>query len=366
MHNTPSSNSRIDPFTLWFEDNFRIDAKAKEHSSSFSGYTSEAINERVESNLVKGSDVVQTLVELYQHELDDLIETFKKLETIDADLLRELNVSKQGICEALKLRIDGLKDRYWSELFERFEKVTTKLTKNSRQRMLDTLTEHTHVDFTVSNAYAVVVWVLKNANHYFDDQLIECVERMTEKANIHNYSSNKKTFGDEAWRYCRKPSDLDRYKLDYRIVLERIGGLCDAYFHSDKGPNNLSKSAHHFIEDLRTVASNLGFDCTGYESTTLYDWESNKRYQFHCKDLRTNEECLLFEAKAFKNGNLHFFFSQAFILKLNVEFGRLKGWLKNSRDASSELNISLEDAVSCFNSNLQMHDTSCLKLSLAA
>jgi hypothetical protein len=149
-------------------------------------------------------------------------------------------------------------------------------------------------------------------------------------------------------------------------VLDGIGGLCGAYFETDKGPNNLSKRAHEFVEDLRTIATNLGFDCTGFESSETYEWESNKRYKFHCKDLRSNTECLLFEAKAFKNGNLHFFFNQDFILKLNVEFGRLKGWLKNTREASTELSITLEEAMSCFNSNLQLHDASCLKLGLAA
>lgn len=357
-----ASSSATNPFELWFKENFKIDAKENERSASFEGFSQEEINDKVASNLVKGGDVVQTLAELYQHELDELIETFKKLESIDGALLRELNVNKQGVCEALRLRVNHLKDRYWSELFDRFEKVTSRLTKNSRQKLLDTLTENTSVDFTVSNAYAVVVWVLKNANQFFDDQLIQCVETMTERANVSNYASNKKVFGDEDWRYCKRPQGLERYKLEYRIILEGVGGICDAYFLHDKGPNNLSKRAHSFIQDLLTIATNLGFDCTNYETSASYEWESNKRYTFHCKNQRTGKEGVLCEVKAFKNGNLHLYCSQDFILRLNVEFGRLKGWLKDTREVSEELDVSLEEAIGCFNTNLKLNDASCLQL----
>jgi hypothetical protein len=156
-----SRGSSDDPFALWFRENFKIDAKDREFGSTSFGHSSEAVAERIEATLVKGGDIVQTLAELYQHEIDSLIQTFRKLESIDGDLLKELNVSKESVCGALKLRIDGLKNRYWSELFNRFDKVTSKLTGESRSKLLKTLTEHTHVDFTVSNAYAIVVWVLK-------------------------------------------------------------------------------------------------------------------------------------------------------------------------------------------------------------
>lgn len=45
------------------------------------------------------------------------------------------------------------------------------------------------------------------------------------------------------------------------------------------------------------------------------------------------------EVKAHKNGNMHIKFDQTFIRTLNIEFGRLKGWINNKAQAADELNI---------------------------
>lgn len=45
---------------------------------------------------------------------------------------------------------------------------------------------------------------------------------------------------------------------------------------------------------------------------------------------------------------------QDFIRKLNVEFGRLKGWLTNHVQASEELNIPVEQTERFFKTNLQL------------
>lgn len=45
----------------------------------------------------------------------------------------------------------------------------------------------------------------------------------------------------------------------------------------------------------------------------------------------------LIEVRAFENGNMHVRLGQDFALALNVEYGRLKGWLKNGAAAAEEL-----------------------------
>jgi len=81
----------------------------------------------------------------------------------------------------------------------------------------------------------------------------------------------------------------------------------------------------------------------------LKKWESNKTQSFW-----TDDNSKLMDVKAFKNGNFHIKFNQLFIRRLNVEFGRLKGWLKNKEQASSELNIPVEEVEGLFNSNHQI------------
>ena len=53
--------------------------------------------------------------------------------------------------------------------------------------------------------------------------------------------------------------------------------------------------------------------------------------------IKNNQAYTLFDVKAHKNGNLHFRFNQKFMLALNVEFGRLKGWIHSKGEAVEEL-----------------------------
>jgi len=39
--------------------------------------------------------------------------------------------------------------------------------------------------------------------------------------------------------------------------------------------------------------------------------------------------------------------------RLNVEFGRLKGWIKSPKEAAEELNIKTEDANESFRKNIK-------------
>jgi len=47
---------------------------------------------------------------------------------------------------------------------------------------------------------------------------------------------------------------------------------------------------------------------------------------------------------------------------VNIEFGRLKGWLKSAKEAVSEMDISEEDAMTGFGSNLQLTNRNVLAL----
>lgn len=48
--------------------------------------------------------------------------------------------------------------------------------------------------------------------------------------------------------------------------------------------------------------------------------------------------------------------------RLNIEFGRLQGWLKSAQEAASELDIPVEDAVQSFDSNLKLTGNSLVQL----
>lgn len=351
---------RIDPFTAWFEDNFKLEINTSEPTKfDWRKLADSNVKTKLKNELVAGADLVSTLAELYQAELARLMDVYKALETIDPELLNEMNVNLKAVKIGLQQKVEGLKDLFWKELFDNMGKITSRLSHKNRDRMLKRLTAHTHIDFTASNAYAILIWVIKQSNAYFDEQIVTLVERMTEEANIVLYKSNERTFGREEWAYCRRPEGLDRYSLDYQVVLHRAGGINTSSSNYERSKNNgLVRSAYELVNDILTVANNLGFDTTVTTRAGGYQWEPGKRYRFDYYDSTCQHRVDLMTVKAFKNGNLHIKLNEALICRLNVEFGRLKGWLKQSQDAVDEMGVSQEVASEAFGSNLQLSSSS--------
>ena len=300
------------------------------------------------SSLVVGPSYIESLVSLYDNEIAKVQRNFDLVSQLDADLLREFNITPATIMECLKTRLAGLRSEYWEELFSHLDTVTNRLTSQSRRNLLDVLHKHVHVDFTESNIYAVMIWVIKNSNIYINTQLLATYELMVDKCNVHLYKSNQKTWQDDGWRYRGEESKNSHFSLDYRIVTHRVGGIRCGYSFE----RGLAEEAAKFIGDLLTLARNLGFDCSTSPAmlyhTARDHWVSGAVHEFYGVDRKGNEMTLV-EARAFKNGNLHLRLAKPFILALNVEHGRLKGWLHSRDEAVEELRD--KDAAQYFNSN---------------
>lgn len=344
-----------EPFTLWFDTHFKINANKCSYSiNELNRSKKEALKSEADKHeLIQQKGIIEMLVEFYNADLTKLMETYKSIETLDSNLLSELDVNLDGLKNALKQRVFGLKDAYWRELFDRLTSVTDRLTSSKRQVILNKLFSQTIIDFSSENAHALALWVVKNANQYLDAQLIDIVEKMISSANIVNYVSNQRTFDEELWRYNRGPENPSHFKLDMRIVLSNIGGI---YCGSGSDVNGLTNNAATFLNDLSILAGNIGFMTAGTPVAAEMQWETGKKNLFLFRDTSSGDLHTLFEAKAFLNGNLHIKFNQRFICALNCEFGRLKGWLKTREEAAKDLDIDL-DLASGFGANIQLSPT---------
>lgn len=332
-----NSDLDVDPFDLWFETTFSINADKR------SDYERDLGNGKTAKeslhDLVMGRNVIECLEELYQADLAKLFDTYKAMEKIGANLLKELGVNLDQVKEGLKSKISGLKNLYWAELFGNLDTITNRLTSKSRKSLLDKLTAHTSIDFTADNAYAVVVWAIKNANHYFDEQLREVYMSLANQENIRNYKSNKRVITDD-WRYARE--EQTHYTLDYRLVLNRwhcFGGY--EYDH----PNGLAREVHDNLNDLCTIAKNLGFNVTS--NSLNMTWTPGGRNEFFLADGR-----LFMDVRAFKKGTIHVRCDQAFMRRLNVEAARLNGWVKSPAEAREETGI--DDAAELYGTNFKL------------
>ena len=347
----------VDPFDLWFSEHFADVSKAPP-KGVFGAWERKAEEKERIAGMVKGRNQIEGLSECYRADLDRLIANYKAVCALDADLLKELGVSVGEVKDALKLKISGLKSLYWDELFGRLSAITDRLTASSRSAMLERLQAHTSVDFTVSNAYAVVMWALKNANLYFDRQLVEVYKEMTKEENAVNYKSNTHMTKD-TWRYCNgfrskeeRASRLHHYALDYRIVLHTHGAIVTDDFWRHVSRCGLSDTARTYIQDIMTVAKNLGFstECDIADR----QWVSNGLQDFYHTKADGRRE-LFCSVRAFKNGNIHMKFNQAFMRAFNVEAGRLLGWIKTPQDAQAEVpGVTAEEAEAAWATNLRL------------
>lgn len=351
-----SSQLKENPFDVWFDTSFKLEINNSERSKyDWKRDTQKGLGDSVENALVAGGDAIKALESLYQSGLSKLMHNYKSIENVDPVLLKELNVNIASLKSALQQKIEGLKDIYWQELFDRLSAITCRLTINSRQAMLDRLHRHIHVDFSAKNAYAILTWVIKNANKYYDTQLIKLVESMTERANVKLYKSNYRVYRENEWRWQNAPDDLARYALERRIVLRRMGGIsCCPSSSSYERTKGLAERAKNAINDILTVAHNLGFERPEGEHALKCNWTTNTAVFFYYKDYKSGNLSELMKVRAFYNGNLHIQFNQAFMGRLNVEFGRLKGWIQSPTDATREMNVNMAEAVAAFKSNLKM------------
>ena len=327
-----------DPFEIWFDQNIETFAPAKEFKESETS--------RDLARKFSNSSIVE-MVAAYRAEYDLLEGNYRSIFKLDYEILRELGVNKDAVRNGLKLKIAGLKTKYWEVLFERLDAITSRLTTKSKEQLLRKLTANAKVEFTASNAYSVVLWAIKNANQYFDDQLTELFFDLSTFEGVKNYKSNVKTWEKDGWRYGRNRGRVNtHYVLDYRIVVGQHKAICTETYSRYEYPGDLYKGCHNMIADVIAVMSNLGFQTHSCRSFDR-QWVGGQWQDFH----HANSDKVLFQVKAFMNGNLHFRFMPEAIKALNVNAGRLLKWLRTEEDVVTELGYSAQEAKEYFHRN---------------
>jgi predicted RNA methylase len=331
----------VDPFDQWFDQNISTFDQEAEVTDDEAG---------VNLACVRDLKSIPELVEAFNEDYARMEENYRAIFRLDYAILKELGVSKDAVRDGIKKRMAGLKAQYWQLLFEKLDVVTSRLSTATKARFLERLTGRTAVAFTSDNAYAIVLWAIRHANRYYDQQLVDLFKELATFDGVQNYKSNQRTWAKSGWRYNGEPDPNSHYALDYRIVVERHVAI----FRNDQWgaydyPGQLHKGCHELLDDVTAVMGNLGFALQVQPSSRTRVWRSNT-----WQDFRLSDGDVLFQAKAFMNGNLHFRFKPEAIRALNVEAGRLLGWLHGPEDVERELGYSASEASSLFGSNRQL------------
>ena len=309
-------------------------------------------------NIVEGQNLIEILCDRYNEEMNKLYVNYESVCKLDPSLLIEFELTKEMLIKSLEIKINSSKLLFWNELFNNLDTVKSRLTKKSRRKILDFLNKQTCLDFNIDNCYAIITWVIHNAYNYFNEQFIETYEDMLNKANVINYKSNQKVFVERRFRYDSNDEQKIKIKTGHRIVVENCGGLyqTNSTFSWEKG---LSENAANYISDLITIANNLGFSVN--EAAPLkQEWDDSNNHDYSC--IYKGKEYILFSVKAFKKGNMHFKFLPLFIHAMNIQYGKLKGWLHNSEDIFNEEvilkndldEISIDEITELYNYELKI------------
>lgn len=87
---------------------------------------------------------------------------------------------------------------------------------------------------------------------------------------------------------------------------------------------------------------------------TNHNFEAGQKEEF-CTN-KAGKELKLMEVRAYMNGNLYIKFNQSFMLALNVEIGRLQGWIHNAQQAAEEMDENIEIVNQYFNTSYTLED----------
>lgn len=334
------------PFDLWFEETFKVDIDRKSEWQKDIEERDKQI-ENIKNQLVSSENKIEMLVNLYNDELSRLQQSFSNICSMDSTILNDIGVDWNKVKESLEHKLETLKILYWDRVFEYLDEITSRLTHSSRELLKDKFTKLNCVDFSIDNIRNVVIWVLKNANQYFNDQLIKLFKELSDEQNVKPYKSNQKLFQKDGWRWCA--SEHSYYTLDYRLITQKYGWI-NRYSWKDK-LSTMNIQAE--LEDIRVIANNLGFEVGDFEVATNF----GEKFYCYLKDGKP-----LFEYKVYKNENVHIKLNIEFAKAMNVEVSRLLGWIRSKEDIQNEFDDGMKGAEKYFNKNAQLTNTKILLL----
>ena len=326
LHICKKYTSKDAAFDTFFDEVFGMPDTGKKYDFEHEERRSEA--DALKAELLTGKNKIEILCRGFYEKQKQLFEHFKTICGLDVEVLKAIGVRKDAVKEALKKNFEGLKNLYWQAAFDCLEEITSRLTSQSRKALLERFTILKTVDFTPSNIYALIVWVIKNANRYTEQQMIDFFMALSSKENVRNYVSNKRAFEEDRWRYTSRENRNTHYTLDYRIIVTKYALPGEAgYEWHDSTVRDVFQTK---ISDICTVANNLGFP------VGLIDIPRSYGARGTAKTTIGGKPETLFEFRCYQNGNVHIKFNMEFMKALNVAVARKLGWIHKAADIARE------------------------------
>lgn len=320
-----------DPFDIAFNDLFNFDELNLDEKEDSQTGAIAAFKQR---------KPIEQYVDCYNQDIERLINNYKAISKLDKALMNELGITDIDIIKkSIKTRIKSLKNDYWRKFIECYKPILERLTEKSRDEIYKRLlNDSLNIDFTVSNAYAMTILIIREVNNFTDSQIVDIFYKMADADNLINYKSNQKVFEKGKYRY-NMGDTLEYYKnckLDYRIV--------GTYFASSRWA--VADVPFNIINDYLIVFKTLGFDSI-FADKNDFRFATSETMNFYYK-ASNGEQRLLFDIKFYKKGTYHIRIAKEALLKLNIAIGLILGWIKTAEEAAEEMQEDLEDVKEAF------------------
>lgn len=295
--------------------------------------TEDTGKDEIKNRLVQAENKAVMLVDLYQYEYKNFLDSFNALKGLNREIFNNIGVDLYMIQKSMQKQMTGLKTKYWTILFEEFDELKEKLTCDVRRKFIQDFRNLLTIDFTIENIWVVVMWVIKNANKYYEDQLVSFYKKLSSPENIKQYASNKRAFETREWgnkRIWADSSTISHYVLDYRIIMTNIFDYTYmSWRNSDRNRDNSYSSERERLNDIFVIAQNLGFIV---DRNCELPKKTGDKYFVYYKD----SDKVFMEYRVYQNGNMHVKFDIEFSKAMNVEVARLLGWITKKEDIKKE------------------------------
>lgn len=324
--------SPSDPFQLFIDKELGLNKDESKSTQAFSEYSekerikSEMNEEGTQSNeLVKSRGVLWSLLDNYDADLLRILTQYKKISELDKSLLVELGIEYKQIESALRVKLFGFRNVYWSILFDELDVLSNRLTTAHRKKLIDTLNGNA-LDFTHKNATYIIEYAVKMANELVEESLIDVYKNMTsEKSILRMYKSNEHVFKDD-WRYSSdNRNGRAKYVLDYRFITTHHSNFSSYDF--EKG---ITDKARESCNDLLVVFFLLGY--SDVTKDTNYDDIGAGNILTISGTEPNGKRVDLLKIRYYKNGNRHLTFNQEAMLRFNATVSRLLGWVRSKEE----------------------------------
>lgn len=320
-----------DGFDKFFNEVFKTQTDKREDYEIKRDYN-ETQKTKIRSAIVSANTGrANILVELYNQDSEKLFNNLKAIMEFDEDIMQSFNISIEGIKKALLEKQKNLKIIYWDMIWDEFSEITDRLTSETRQKLRQNFEWLQRLEITTLNIWMVILYVMKHASKYSDNQLVSFYKQLSDEENVKPYKSNTKLFEKSGWRWNN--SDHKDWYLDYRIIMS------SPFREGWHGEFEVDYRSQHTLADIAVIARNLKFKVI--DDVDYPDRFGSKGYMYF---LKGDKKEVFMEFKAYKNGNMHVKFNQEFTKALNIEAARLLGWVKSKADVARELPEEYLDA----------------------